>query len=76
MSHACAIPGCSVQIMDGKLMCYSHWQLVPGHLQRQVNDTWRNTTRGKPEDRLQARNKYRTARDQAIAAVEKMGPLA
>ncbi|WP_421793432.1 hypothetical protein [Hydrocarboniphaga effusa] len=76
MSHTCTAPSCTTVIADSKLMCWQHWQLVPGHLQRQVNDSWQATKRGNTQSRLQAINKYRVVRDQAIAAVEKMGPLA
>lgn len=32
----CAVPGCTVIIERGRLMCHAHWRLVPVKLARSV----------------------------------------
>lgn len=45
MSHACAIPGCTLQAKDGQLMCWPHWRRVPKALNRAIFDTYANGPR-------------------------------
>lgn len=59
--HGCPIPGCSFkQLPVGLMMCYTHWQLVPRPLQRDVYHAW---NRGNP------RPDYLEVRTAAINAV-------
>jgi hypothetical protein len=38
----CPIPGCSSRIDSSRLMCRSHWYLVPREVRDQVWATWRS----------------------------------
>lgn len=35
-THECPANGCQVQVPHDKLMCYTHWKMVPGKLGSQV----------------------------------------
>ncbi len=38
----CPVPGCRAQIDPSRLMCRSHWYVVPKHIRDQVWATWRS----------------------------------
>lgn len=38
----CPLPGCSAQIDPSRLMCRSHWYLVPRQIRDRVWATWRS----------------------------------
>lgn len=58
--------GCGRNRKGEHLMCLKCWSRVPSTLKRDVNKTWRMaTSTGKPK----AYEKYRVARDAAIASV-------
>jgi hypothetical protein len=61
-THPCPISGCRHKSLAfGRMMCHTHWSLVPHDLKREVWDLWR--TQPISEAYLQARKR-------AIAAVE------
>ena len=62
--HECPIDGCTAMVADRFLMCRSHWRRVPTALQSEVYDAW---ARRGHDGGLQ---RYRQAREAAIAAVE------
>lgn len=72
MSYTCSVASCSVVIGDDKLMCASHWSMVPVYLQRDVNRYWRERrkTTVSSRDRLVAINNHRVASDAAIKHVD------
>ena len=77
MSHKCPCAACTTFISDEKLMCASHWKLVPTFLQRDVNNYWRKRSSGDNRARLLAIHNYRVARDAAIKHVDELlAPLA
>jgi hypothetical protein len=59
--NPCPIKDCTRHAKPGQLMCWPHWRRVPKPLNHAVFETYRNLRRD-PEA-------YRSARDQAIAAV-------
>ncbi len=64
-------PFCPAKIPAHKLMCWTHWDMVPKNLQDQVLALWRTTLRGRTAPiRHMAMEEYRKARDEAIAAVK------
>ncbi|MBK5230231.1 MAG: hypothetical protein JJE27_03560 [Thermoleophilia bacterium] len=64
-------PICSAKIPTHKLMCWTHWDMVPENLQNQVLGLWRTTLRGRTAPiRHMATEEYRKAREAAIAAVK------
>lgn len=68
--HECAAPGCSTRISRQRLMCFAHWQMVPGDLQRDVYRTFRAMTRADcARLMLAARRPYLQAVDAAVAAL-------
>lgn len=68
MSYAtCHLPGCLERIAADKLMCFAHWKLVPGPLQKAVYSTWNLFRR---EHSFQAAAAHRTAKERAIEAVQ------
>jgi len=76
MTHKCPISGCTWNVADDRLMCLTHWKLVPPLVQKAVNATWRGIRATKVvQDRLTATRKYQAARDLAINHVNKLGPL-
>jgi hypothetical protein len=69
-THTCAA-ACKRAIPAGRLMCATHWRLVPHELQQAVNRTW-GAFNGAPGARakLDARRAYLAARDAAIDSVQ------
>lgn len=41
MRHHCHATGCSTPILRERLMCVSHWRMVPSSLQRAVLNAYR-----------------------------------
>lgn len=77
MSHTCAAERCSVVIADDKFMCLDQWRLVPSRIQNAINTGWRAQRRARVlQQRLAIIRNYRSACDEAVEAVRKMGPLA
>lgn len=72
----CPISGCPAQIAIDRLLCTSHWYMVPPPLRREVNDTWRARRRARvsayaTDDVIErTRRAHQAAKDAAIAAVE------
>lgn len=72
--HVCPIEDCEVALKHHVLMCRPHWRMVPKHLQRDVNATWRATQRvmkqalSQPE-RVEAVRDYLIARREAVNLV-------
>ncbi len=63
-------PICDARIPAHKLMCWTHWGMVPANLQDQVLGLWKTTLRGRNASiRHLAGEEYRTAKEAAIAAV-------
>jgi len=63
-------PICTAKIAEHKLMCWTHWAMVPKLQQDQVLGLWKTTLRGaNPSIRRLAVQEYRVAREAAIAAV-------
>ena len=63
-------PICTAKVPDHKLMCWTHWDLVPENLQTQVLTLWRTALRGRTSSiRHLAMEEYRKAKEAAIAAV-------
>jgi hypothetical protein len=76
MSHKCNVGPCTTQIGEDKLMCATHWRLVPAQVQREINKQWRTIRSGKTtQARLDAVNAYRGAVAKANESLDKMGPL-
>lgn len=42
MSHECRAVACDVTVSAGKLMCRTHWSMVPADLRRAVLVAWRS----------------------------------
>jgi hypothetical protein len=64
-------PICTVKISDHKLMCWTHWDMVPEKERSRVLGLWNTALRGANASiRHQAMEAYRKARDAAIAAVK------
>lgn len=40
--HTCPAEGCQQEVRDDRLMCWSHWKLVPKELQDAVYEAWNN----------------------------------
>lgn len=40
--RSCDAPDCEVQIRRGVLMCRTHWYMLPPHLRRAINSSWRH----------------------------------
>jgi hypothetical protein len=38
--HACAAPGCSIQVPGYLLACAVHWRQLPPPLQASINQAW------------------------------------
>lgn len=66
MTHTCHIPNCTATVPPERLMCVSHWRMVPKHLQREV---WRHYRRGQCDDKRPS-TEYLAAARAAITAVE------
>ena len=69
--HACPIEDCEIALKHHVLMCRPHWRMVPKHLQRDVNDTWRTAQRMMKQvmshpDRVAAVRNYLIARREAV----------
>lgn len=63
VSHPCPIHSCrAAEVADHRLMCISHWYLVPEALRKTITFLWNN---GKP------REGYAEARRNAIEQVER-----
>jgi hypothetical protein len=61
-THPCPISDCRHKSLAfGRMMCHTHWSLVPHYLKREVWDLWR----AQPISEA-----YLQARKRAIAAVE------
>ncbi len=43
--NACATDDCNRHLKRHVLMCRTHWRMVPKHMQRDVNGTWRTAQR-------------------------------
>lgn len=69
-THACAV--CPKAVAHGKLMCWTHWKLVPHEQQQAVYSTWRRWARSDRKGALATslRQQYFAARDAAIASVQ------
>ncbi len=68
-------PICSAKVPAHKLMCWTHWDLVPAMLQDQVLGLWKASLRGRTASiRHMAMEEYRKAREAAIAAVKEKVP--
>jgi hypothetical protein len=71
--HPCPIRACAELVDDAKLLCRTHWRLVPALLQAAVYRTWfrmRRVTTAKDLD--DARRAFEHARDAAIDHVNNL----
>lgn len=48
--HACAAPGCTVQVAGYMLACGRHWMALPPPLRSQINDAWQRRRRHPSDD--------------------------
>ena len=73
--HRCPVGDCTARIPRERLMCETHWQLVPGRLKRALRQAWRagagtRAHRAAAQACLRAaRANSQTARDQNLRAV-------
>ena len=72
-AHHCPATPCGAQVEAGKLLCKTHWYLVPAKLRRQVNAAWRALCDSN-SNYAEAINRYRHARDAAILAAQEAMP--
>lgn len=69
--QVCPIGGCVARIPVDKLMCRSHWYMVPADLRPEVYRTWRRRQQARGTDEWGAAVQvHRAVKEQAIAAVE------
>lgn len=71
IAHFCPATPCGAQVEAGKLMCKTHWYLVPAVFRREVNAAWRALRACKTVDAV---HRYRSARDKAILAAQEAMP--
>ena len=76
MTHQCPISGCTWQVPDDRLMCLTHWKLVPKYTQRQVTVEWNAVRSAKTSQvRLAAIVRHRDAMRVAIQSISHLAPL-
>jgi hypothetical protein len=61
LTHECPAEGCADQVAHDKLMCLTHWRMVPKPLRDAVWATWHRVHRDP--------HAYRDAREEAVRAV-------
>ena len=62
----CAAIGCQRLVEHHRLMCWHHWNMVPGNLKNRVYRTFRAMTNAHSPQRFAARRPYLEARQAAI----------
>lgn len=75
-THPCEVGVCDREVPRGMLMCRPHWYMVPKETRAEVWKWWRRISQPRSgrmglEETQNVFFAYRTARDKAIAAVEK-----
>jgi hypothetical protein len=68
LSHKCHARGCDVEVAPRMLMCWPHWNRVPGPLKREV---WRHYREGQEIDKCPSAE-YMAAQRAAIEAVARL----
>lgn len=65
----CAAVQCTRLVERHRLMCWHHWNMVPGNLQNRVYRTFRALTNAQSPRRFAARRPYLEAVQAAIASL-------
>ena len=70
-NHHCHFPGCKVETVPERLMCYEHWRKVPQYIQRKV---WLHYQKGQCNGKVRPKKEWFDAVREAIEAIQNPEP--